>query len=117
MFNIYNDSCEDYLEDLFATNHQSGNLTFSSHTNLTSPEVNDDIFDPKRDMVLIEKLINLDSTKDLPPPHNINPLSGSTTSFSPNQLLEEFADELALITFLPGNDDLAFDIESDLKEI
>ncbi|GKE83271.1 hypothetical protein Tco_1553271, partial [Tanacetum coccineum] len=31
-------------------------------------------------------------------------------------LLEEFADELALITFPPGNDDLPF-IESDLKEI
>nr|GEW50713.1 hypothetical protein [Tanacetum cinerariifolium] len=86
MINIYDDSCEDYLEDLFATNHQSGNLTFSSHTNLTSPEV-------------------------------VNPLSGSTTSSSPNHLLEEFANELALITFPPGNDDLPFDIESDLKEI
>nr|GEZ80456.1 hypothetical protein [Tanacetum cinerariifolium] len=47
------------------------------------------------------------------------PLSGSTTySSSPNQLLEEFADELALITFPPKyDDDLQFDIESDLKEI
>nr|GEV53608.1 reverse transcriptase domain-containing protein [Tanacetum cinerariifolium] len=67
--------------------------------------------------VLPEKLLNLDSTKDLHPPHHINPLSGSTTFSSPNHLLEEFADELALITFLPGNDDLPFDIESDLKEI
>nr|GEX72188.1 hypothetical protein [Tanacetum cinerariifolium] len=40
-----------------------------------------------------------------------------TTSSSLNQLLEEFADELALITFPPGNDDLPFDIEPDLKEI
>nr|GEY62986.1 reverse transcriptase domain-containing protein [Tanacetum cinerariifolium] len=40
-----------------------------------------------------------------------------TTSSSPNHLLEEFADELTLITFPPGNDDLLFDIESDLKEI
>nr|GFC65139.1 hypothetical protein [Tanacetum cinerariifolium] len=39
------------------------------------------------------------------------------TSSSPNNLLEEFADELALITFPPGNDDLSFDIESDLGEI
>nr|GEV35072.1 hypothetical protein [Tanacetum cinerariifolium] len=68
--------------------------------------------------VLIEKVINLNSTKDLPPPHNVNPLSGSTTSSSsPNHLLEEFADELALITFPLGNDDLPFDIGSDLKEI
>nr|GEZ81721.1 hypothetical protein [Tanacetum cinerariifolium]GFA02423.1 hypothetical protein [Tanacetum cinerariifolium] len=77
-----------------------------------------DIFDPEGGNVLIEKLINLDSTKELIPPHNVNPLSGSTTSSSsPNHLLEEFADELALITFSSRNDDLPFDIESDLKEI
>nr|GEW56889.1 reverse transcriptase domain-containing protein [Tanacetum cinerariifolium] len=40
-----------------------------------------------------------------------------TTSFPPNHLLEEFADELALNTFPSGNDDLPFDIESDLREI
>nr|GEX15814.1 reverse transcriptase domain-containing protein [Tanacetum cinerariifolium] len=34
-----------------------------------------------------------------------------------DHLLEEFADELALITFPLGNDDLLFDIEFDLKEI
>nr|GEW60531.1 reverse transcriptase domain-containing protein [Tanacetum cinerariifolium] len=86
MINIYNDSCEDYLEDLFATNHLSVNLTFSSHTDLTSSKV-------------------------------INPLSGNTTSSSPDHLLEEFTDELALITFPLRNDDLPFDIESDLREI
>nr|GEX27311.1 reverse transcriptase domain-containing protein [Tanacetum cinerariifolium] len=69
--------------------------------------------------VLPEKLLDLDSTKDLHPPLYVNPLSGNTTySSSPNQLLEEFADELALITFpLQYDDDLQFDIESDLKEI
>nr|GFB04249.1 reverse transcriptase domain-containing protein [Tanacetum cinerariifolium] len=117
MFNIFSDSCEDFLKYLFETNHLSGNPTFSSHLDLTSLEVKDDIIDPEGDMVLIKKLINLDSTKDIPPPHNINPLSGSTTSSSPNHLLEEFADELALITFPLGNDDLSFDIEFDLKEI
>nr|GFB70660.1 hypothetical protein [Tanacetum cinerariifolium] len=40
-----------------------------------------------------------------------------TASSSSNHLLEEFADELALITFLPGKDDLPFDIEFDLREI
>nr|GEV58987.1 hypothetical protein [Tanacetum cinerariifolium]GEW90154.1 hypothetical protein [Tanacetum cinerariifolium] len=73
-------------DDLFATNHLSGNPTFSSHTNLTSPKV-------------------------------INPLSGNPTSSSPDHLLEEFTDELALIIFPPGNDDLPFNIESDLREI
>nr|GEY38735.1 reverse transcriptase domain-containing protein [Tanacetum cinerariifolium] len=146
MINIFDDSCEDYLEDLFVTNHQSGNPTFSSHSDLTSPEVKDDIFDPKEDIILIEELLNLDSTKDLPPPHNINPLSGkdivlieellnldstndlppphninplsgsATSSFS-NHLLEEFTDELALITFPSGNDDLPFGIEFDLRQI
>nr|GEX07447.1 DNA-directed DNA polymerase [Tanacetum cinerariifolium] len=85
---------------------------------LTDLEVKDDIFDPEGGNVLIEKLLNLDSTKDLPPHHNINPLSGSTTSSSSsNHLLEEFADELVLITFPLRNEDLSFDIESDLKDI
>ncbi|GJZ35346.1 hypothetical protein Tco_0581163, partial [Tanacetum coccineum] len=149
---------------------------------LTSPEVNDDIFDPEGD--IIENLLNLDKTKDLPPYHdnplsgnptpiskpetkssssptltsikesdliweefeaylasdsfpleNSNPssplppfhnsLSGSTNSSSPSlsisetsdYFLEEFADELTLITFPSGNDDLPFDAESDLREI
>nr|GEW37378.1 putative reverse transcriptase domain-containing protein [Tanacetum cinerariifolium] len=86
MINIYNDSYEDYLEDLFETNHLSGNPTFSSHTDLTSPEV-------------------------------INPLSGNTTFSSLDHLLKEFANELALITFPLRNDDLPFDIESNLREI
>nr|GEU34959.1 reverse transcriptase domain-containing protein [Tanacetum cinerariifolium] len=64
--------------------------------------------------VLSEKLLDLDSTKDLYPPLYDDPLSGSTT-FSSNPLLEEFADELAFP--LKYNDDLQFDIESDLKEI
>ncbi|GJX01910.1 reverse transcriptase domain-containing protein [Tanacetum coccineum] len=158
MIDVYNVSHEEILKDLFATNHPSGNPTssFTSHTDLTSPEVNDDIFDPKRD--IIENLLNLDKTKDLPPyhdnqlsgnltpvsepetndsfppgnsnpssplPHFHNSLSGSTTSSSPSlpisktsdYFLEEFADELAHITFSPGNDDLPFDAESDLREI
>nr|GEV97746.1 reverse transcriptase domain-containing protein [Tanacetum cinerariifolium] len=45
MINIYDDSCEDFLKDLFATNHQSGNPTFSSLPKLTLPKVKDDIFD------------------------------------------------------------------------
>nr|GFA13298.1 hypothetical protein [Tanacetum cinerariifolium] len=69
--------------------------------------------------VLPEKLIDLDSTKDLHPPLYVNPLSGNTTySYSSNPLLEEFTDELALITFpLKYDDDLQFDIKSDLKEM
>ncbi|GJU03822.1 reverse transcriptase domain-containing protein [Tanacetum coccineum] len=185
MIDVYNVSHEEILKDLFATNHPSGNPTSSltSHTDLTSPEVNDDIFDPEGD--IIENLLNLDKTKDLPPYHD-NPLSGNPTpisetvtksssssptlisfeesdliweefeaylasdSFPPGNsnplsplplfhnslsdstissspslpisetsdyFLEEFVDELAHITFPPGNDDLPFDAESDLREI
>nr|GEX89526.1 hypothetical protein [Tanacetum cinerariifolium] len=118
LINVFNDSSEDFLENLFETNHQNGNLTFSPHPKLTSPKVKNDAFDPEGGNVLPEKLLDLNSTKDLHPPPHINQLSSSTTSFSTsNHLLEEFADELALIIFPPGNDDFPFDIESDLKEI
>nr|GEW04859.1 retrovirus-related Pol polyprotein from transposon TNT 1-94 [Tanacetum cinerariifolium] len=118
LINVFNDSNEDFLEDLFSTNHQSGNPTFSSHLELTLPKKND-IFDPEGGNVLPEKLLDLDSTKDLHPSLHVYPLSGNTTySSSPTYLLEEFADELALITFPPEyDDDLQFDIESDIKEI
>nr|GEY26523.1 hypothetical protein [Tanacetum cinerariifolium] len=116
--NVFNNSSEDFLEDLFS-NQPSGNPTFSSHPELTSTDVKDDIFDSEGSNVLPKKLLDLDSTKDLHPPMRVNPLSGSTTYyFSPNPLLEEFADELAFITFPPKyDDDLQFDVKSDLKEI
>nr|GEX17154.1 putative ribonuclease H-like domain-containing protein [Tanacetum cinerariifolium] len=43
--------------------------------------------------------------------------TGATTSSSPGHFLEEFADKLTLITFPSRNDDLPFDIESDIREI
>ncbi|GJZ39072.1 hypothetical protein Tco_0585635 [Tanacetum coccineum] len=46
--------------------------TLLPHHDSTSPEVDDDIFDPKGDIRLLERLLNLDSTKDLPPPHELN---------------------------------------------
>nr|GEW98450.1 hypothetical protein [Tanacetum cinerariifolium] len=72
----------------------------------------DDVFDPEGGNVLTEKLLDLDYTKDLHPPHHINQLSGSTTSSSPTHLLEEFANELALITFPSRNNDLSLDIDN-----
>nr|GEV95913.1 hypothetical protein [Tanacetum cinerariifolium] len=123
MFNIFNDSSEDFFEDLFSTNQPSSNPTFSSHPELTSSEVKDDIFDQEGGNVLFEKLLDLDPTKDLHPPLHVNLLSGSTTySFSPNQLLEMFTDEHAIDysshqIYDEYDDDIKFDIESDLKEI
>nr|GEZ98975.1 hypothetical protein [Tanacetum cinerariifolium] len=88
LINVFNNSSEDFLEDLFPY-QPSGNPTFSLHPELTSPKVNNDIFDSEGSNVLSEKFLDLDSTKDLHPPLHDNP-SGSTTY----PLLEEFTDEL-----------------------
>nr|GEY41132.1 reverse transcriptase domain-containing protein [Tanacetum cinerariifolium] len=116
LINVFNDLNKDFLKDLFSTNQPSGNPTSFSHLEITSPEVKDDIFDPEGGNVLPAKLLDLDSTKDLHPPLHVNPLSGSTIySSSPNQLLEEFTDELALITFPPKYDDDLYDL-ADLND-
>ncbi|GKB23060.1 reverse transcriptase domain-containing protein, partial [Tanacetum coccineum] len=141
MIDTYNVSHNDYLEDLFAnekiTNHLSGNPTpildpkSSSSPTITSfeesdliweefeaylvsdsfpPGSDDNNFNPEGDLRLIEELLNDPSSLLL---LSYNPLSGSTTSS--HQLLEEFADELALITFPPGNDDMT--LEDVIREI
>ncbi|GJU81654.1 reverse transcriptase domain-containing protein [Tanacetum coccineum] len=132
MIDIYNVPHEEYLEDLFATNHPSGNPTSSltSHTDLTSPEVNDDIFDPEGD--IIKNLLNLDKTKDLPPYHD-NPSSGNPTlisepvtkssssptliSLEESELIwEEFEAYLASDSFPLGNDDLVDTIPEEFTD-
>ncbi|GJW30943.1 reverse transcriptase domain-containing protein [Tanacetum coccineum] len=45
--------------------------TLLPHHDSTLPEVDDDIFDPEGDIYLLERLLNLDSTKDLPPHHEL----------------------------------------------
>nr|GEV12747.1 reverse transcriptase domain-containing protein [Tanacetum cinerariifolium] len=107
LINVFNNSNEDFIEDLFS-NQPSDNPTFSFHPELTSPKVKNDIIDSEGINVLPEKLLDHDFTKDLHALLYVNPLSGSTTySFSSNPLLEEFTDELALITFpLKYDDDL-----------
>nr|GEX20701.1 reverse transcriptase domain-containing protein [Tanacetum cinerariifolium] len=63
------------------------------------------------------KKLDIDAFNDIHPHFDDDPLSGSTT-YSANSLLEEFTNELALITYpLDYDDNLQFDIESDLKEI
>nr|GEW23266.1 hypothetical protein [Tanacetum cinerariifolium] len=111
--NVFNNLSKGFLEDLFS-NQPSGNPTFSSHPGLTSPEVKNDNLDLEGGNVLLEKLIDLDSSKYLHPSLHVNPLSGSTTySFSSSLLLEELVDELALITFPSEYDDhLQFDVDN-----
>nr|GEW94214.1 hypothetical protein [Tanacetum cinerariifolium] len=77
-----------------------------------------DVFIPVEGCTFLsEELPDIDPFNDIHPHFDDNPLSGSTT-FSSNSLLEEFTDELALITYPLDNDDnLKCDIESDFREI
>nr|GEX08995.1 hypothetical protein [Tanacetum cinerariifolium] len=116
LINIFNVSSEEFLEVL-VLNQTSGNPTFSLHQELTFPEVTHEIHDSEGCNFLSEKLPDIDSFNDIHLHFYDNPLSGKTT-YSSNSLLEEFTDELARITYPPDyNDNIQFDIESDLKEI
>nr|GEU59975.1 ribonuclease H-like domain-containing protein [Tanacetum cinerariifolium] len=116
LINIFNVPSEDCLEVL-VSNPTSGNPTFSLHQEITSPEVTHEIHDSEGRNFLSKKLPDIDSFNDIHPHFDDNPLSGSTT-YSSNSLLEEFTDELALITYpLDYDDNLQIDIEFDLKEI
>nr|GEX16185.1 reverse transcriptase domain-containing protein [Tanacetum cinerariifolium] len=116
LINIFNRSSEDCLKDL-VSNKQSGSPTFLLHKEIASSEVIHEFNDSKGCTFLSEELQDIDSFNDIHPHFNDDPLSGSTT-YSANSLLEEFADELALISYpLDYDDTHAYDIESDIKEI
>nr|GFB61792.1 reverse transcriptase domain-containing protein [Tanacetum cinerariifolium] len=96
---------------------ESGNPTFSLHKEIASPKVILEIHDSKGCSFLSEESPDTDSFNDIHPHFDDDPLSGSTT-YSANSLLEEFADELALISYPPDYDDYrACDIESNIREI
>nr|GEW74871.1 reverse transcriptase domain-containing protein [Tanacetum cinerariifolium] len=116
LINIFNISSEGCLEVL-VSNKQSGDPTFSLHKEITSLEVTHEIHDLAGCNFLSEELPDIDSFNDIHLYFDDDPLSGSTT-YSSNSLLEEFTDELALITYPSDYDDkLMCDIESDLREI
>nr|GEY49082.1 reverse transcriptase domain-containing protein [Tanacetum cinerariifolium] len=116
LINIFNLSSEDCLRDL-VSNKQSGNPTFSLHKEIASPEVILEFHDSKGCTFLSEELPDIDSFNDIHPYFDDDLLSGSTT-YSANSLLEEFANELALISYPLDYDDYrACDIESDIREI
>nr|GEZ37386.1 hypothetical protein [Tanacetum cinerariifolium] len=100
----------DYVEAL----PPDSELVSSEVMEIVIPEVggiDDDILLTIKDDILCEKLLNInlliakiEALNDLHPHFDNNPLSGSTT-YSTNSLLEEFTDELALITYPPEYDD------------
>nr|GFA60151.1 reverse transcriptase domain-containing protein [Tanacetum cinerariifolium] len=116
LINIFNLSSEDCLEDL-VSNKQSGNPTFLLHKEIASPKVIHEFHDLKGCTFLSEEFLDIDSFNDIHSYFDDDSLSGSTT-FLANSLLEEFADELALISYPSDYDDtLTCDIESDIREI
>nr|GFA73964.1 hypothetical protein [Tanacetum cinerariifolium] len=116
LIDIFTLPIEDCLEDL-VSNKKSGNPTLSLHKEIALPEVIHEIHDSKGCNFLSEELPDIDSFNDIHPHFDDDPLSGSTT-FLANSLLEEFTDEVALITYPPNYDDNhTYDIESDLREI
>nr|GEU72306.1 reverse transcriptase domain-containing protein [Tanacetum cinerariifolium] len=116
LINIFNIPSEDCLEVL-VSHKQSGNPTFLLHKEITSPKVFHELNDLKGCTFLSEELPDIDSFNDIHPQFDDDPLSGSTT-YSATLLLEEFTDELALITYpLDYDDNLKCDIESILREI
>nr|GEX53940.1 hypothetical protein [Tanacetum cinerariifolium] len=116
LINIFNVSSEDCLEDS-VSNQKSSNPTFSLHKEITSLEVTHEIHDSEGCNFLSKELPDIDSFNDIHLHFDDNPLSGSTT-YSSNSLLEEFTDELALITYpLDYDDNLKCDIKFDLRQI
>nr|GEZ88569.1 hypothetical protein [Tanacetum cinerariifolium] len=112
LINIFNIPSEDCLEDL-VSNKQSGNLTFSLHNEIASPKVIHEFHDSKGCNFLSEELPDIDSFNDIHPYFDDDPLRGSTT-YSANSLLEEFTNELALISYPPDYDDTHSIDQSDL---
>nr|GFB82801.1 reverse transcriptase domain-containing protein [Tanacetum cinerariifolium] len=116
LINIFNLSSEYCLKDL-VSNKQSGNPTFSLHKEIASPEVIPEFHDSKGCTFLFEGLSDTDSFNDIHSHFDDDPLSGNTT-YSSNSFLEEFVDELALISYPPDYDDnRVCDIEFDIREI
>nr|GFC11784.1 hypothetical protein [Tanacetum cinerariifolium] len=103
LINIFNLSSEDCLKDL-VSHKLSGNPTFSLHKEIASPEVIPEFHDLKGCTFLSEELPDIDSFNDIHLYFDDDPLSGSTT-YSANSLLDEFADELALISYPSDYDD------------
>ncbi|GKB77076.1 reverse transcriptase domain-containing protein [Tanacetum coccineum] len=97
----------------------------SSSPTLTSIEESDLIWEEFEAYLASDSFPPGNSNPSSPFPPFHNSLSGSTNSSLPSlpisktsdYFLEEFVDELALITFPSVNDDLPFDAKSDLREL
>nr|GEY11900.1 reverse transcriptase domain-containing protein [Tanacetum cinerariifolium] len=104
-------------DERLTLNMKHNTASYSNHPHRESANLINSFNVSKGCNLLAEILPDIDAFNDIHPHFDDDPLSGSTT-YSTNSLLEEFTDELSLITYPPDYDDnLQFDIESDLKEI
>nr|GEW38805.1 reverse transcriptase domain-containing protein [Tanacetum cinerariifolium] len=147
LINVFNNSSEDFLEDQFSTNQPSGNPTFFSHPKLTSSKVKDDISDTEGGNILPEKLLDLDSTKDLHPPlhfdiesdlkeiefllhqdidsslkdsidqSNLANLADNYVNFMPEMFTDEHALDYSSHSIFDEYDDDLFEVESDIENV
>ncbi|GJW19856.1 hypothetical protein Tco_0027292 [Tanacetum coccineum] len=111
MIDVYNVSHEEIREDLFATNHQSGNPT-----PISKPETKSSSSSPILISLEESDLIWKELKAYLAIPLLLPTISASFFEIN-DYFLEELADELAHLTFPSGNDDLPFDVKSGLREI
>nr|GEU70723.1 reverse transcriptase domain-containing protein [Tanacetum cinerariifolium] len=120
---------EVFPEDLFSTNQSSGNPTFSSHPELTSPEVKDDIFDPEggnfdieSDLKEIEYLLHHDHIKysifkDLIDQSNLADLNDNVVESMPEMFTDEHALDYSSPPLFDEYDDDLFEVESDAGNV
>nr|GEU50095.1 reverse transcriptase domain-containing protein [Tanacetum cinerariifolium] len=109
----------------------SGNPTFSSHLELTSLEVKDDIFDLEEGNVLLEKLLDLDFTKDLHPPlhdidsslkdlidqSNLANLADNFVDSMPKMFTDEHTLDYSFPSIFNEYDDDFLEVESDTENV
>nr|GEY73096.1 reverse transcriptase domain-containing protein [Tanacetum cinerariifolium] len=131
LINFFNDSNEDFLEDLFSTNQPSGNPTFFSHPILTSPEVKDDIFDPEgvnfdieSDLKEIEYLLHQDLIKDIDSilkdsidKSDLANLNNNHFDSMPEMFIDEHALDYSSPLLYDEYDDDLFEVESDTENV
>nr|GFA44514.1 reverse transcriptase domain-containing protein [Tanacetum cinerariifolium] len=116
LINSFNVSIE-HFHEVSVSNQQSGNPALSLYQEFTLLEVTHEIHNSEGCNLLSEILLDIDAFNNIHPYFDDDPLSGSTT-YSANSLLEEFTNELSLITHPHDYDaSLQFDIKSDLKKI
>nr|GEW73432.1 reverse transcriptase domain-containing protein [Tanacetum cinerariifolium] len=116
MINIFNDSSEDFLEDLFATNHQIGNPTFFL-MKINFTRSNDDIFEPEGKNAIIEKLEMDSILEDLVNEDNLADLNDNLVDTMPETFTDEHALDYSSPPLYVEYDDNLFEVESDTEYV